>query len=205
VRWMQLKNTHACSICRGAVNLTEAYGCPLVRLSVVRHMRGLQWEGRREVVIPLDSGEVGKVVGSGPTADVRLPDPSLSRMHARVWFDAAENAFKLRDLGSSAGTYVRVAESLDLRPVVVDERRAAALSAEPADAEDRDPEDRDHGLPLGGLDGSGVPAARTVLKLGRTLLSIRAYRFGHADVADPDVSDDASSQEGEDDEDREKA
>ncbi len=58
---------------------------PFVVLQVVRHMRGLHWQGEREYVLSF-SDRPSVTIGSGPDCDLCLPDPSLSRTHSRIDF-----------------------------------------------------------------------------------------------------------------------
>ena len=53
--------------------------------------------------IPLESDKV-YTIGRGSSADIQLPDLSVSRAHARIVAD--EEGFAVEDLGSTNGTYV---------------------------------------------------------------------------------------------------
>jgi len=59
--------------------------------------------------VPIDRGRV--VVGRGKGADLVLPEPTISRTHAAVGFDAETGAFFVQDLDSTNGTYVNGAQT----------------------------------------------------------------------------------------------
>lgn len=98
------------------------------------------WFCHREVTraVALQDGDA-LVIGRGPPADVRIPDPRLSRRHARI--TRVGDAVFVEDLSSSSGTYVngeRIAARTRLRPhdvvqagtlVVVQTERAPAPGA----------------------------------------------------------------------------
>ncbi len=82
---------------------------PYLVMQVVRHMRGLRWDGDHEFIISFSSGTRAAqavTIGKGSDCDVILPDPSLSRVHARVAF--ANGVFTVEDMASQAGTYIRL-------------------------------------------------------------------------------------------------
>lgn len=84
-------------------------------------MRGLHWGGEREYILSF-KGRASQAVniGSGPECDLMLPDPSLSRQHARVSFNVADRRFTVEDMASSAGTYLMVAQGPPGTPLPVD-------------------------------------------------------------------------------------
>ena len=55
-------------------------------------------------VVPLDDDPL--VIGRGPEADLRIEDPGVSRIHARV-VRSDQGSFTLEDLGSTNGTFIR--------------------------------------------------------------------------------------------------
>jgi DNA repair exonuclease SbcCD ATPase subunit len=57
----------------------------------------------REVTVSSD-GEV--VVGRHPECAINITQPSVSRRHARFWFDADDGRFYIEDKGSSNGSFV---------------------------------------------------------------------------------------------------
>jgi len=104
-------------------------------LQVVRHMRGLHWTGEREYVVGFGSAPLGGaavaaasgggvqqwnpgyveniIIGSGQECHLALPDPSLSRRHSCLSYDGRD--FRIEDLYSSAGTYVRAVTPVPLQ------------------------------------------------------------------------------------------
>ena len=114
-KWIATKGSRLCSICKAKLPIECTVQAPYMVLQVVRHMRGLHWTGEREYIVSFAQKPGRSVsVGSGPECDLSLPDPSLSRCHARLMFD--ENRFGIEDLMSSAGTFVRVAGQLAMVP-----------------------------------------------------------------------------------------
>jgi hypothetical protein len=55
--------------------------------------------------INLQPGE-SKTIGRGTQADVRIDDPSLSRLHARLTRDVRDGSFRVEDLGSTNGVLI---------------------------------------------------------------------------------------------------
>jgi putative nucleotidyltransferase with HDIG domain len=55
--------------------------------------------------IDLQPGEA-KTIGRGTQADVRIDDPSLSRLHARVMRDVRDGSLRVEDLGSTNGVVI---------------------------------------------------------------------------------------------------
>ena len=55
--------------------------------------------------IDLSPGEA-KTIGRGTQADVRIEDPSLSRLHARVTRDVRDGTLRVEDLGSTNGVVI---------------------------------------------------------------------------------------------------
>jgi hypothetical protein len=55
--------------------------------------------------IDLQPGEA-KTIGRGTQADVRIDDPSLSRLHARVMRDIRDGSLRVEDLGSTNGVLI---------------------------------------------------------------------------------------------------
>jgi FHA domain len=53
-------------------------------------------------------------IGRGPEQDIRLNDISVSRQHARIYFDGI--SFTLRDDLSKFGTLVQIQDTLLIRP-----------------------------------------------------------------------------------------
>ena len=102
---MRLRHAPACA-CTAVV-----FDVPRLGQQVVRHMRGLSWSGEREYVVDFHSRETPVVtVGSGADCDLHLPDPSLSRCHARVAYND-DAGFVVEDFQSSAGTFLKLVES----------------------------------------------------------------------------------------------
>ena len=133
-KWIASKGSRQCSICRNKLPIEFAANPPYLVLQVVRHMRGLHWSGEREYVVGFGSAPLGGaalaaasgdsvqqwnpgyveniVIGSGHECHLALPDPSLSRRHACLSYDGVD--FKIEDLHSSAGTYVRAMQPIQL-------------------------------------------------------------------------------------------
>lgn len=128
-------------------------------------------------------------VGTGPSCDLVLPDPSLSRMHAQVSYTpaghASQGSFIVEDMGSQAGTYLKVQAGHPFRLPM--EHEAASLegtvSASTAAGGGSAAGSTGHGhlspsLPLG-LAGSSMPAELVGVarfKMGRTVLTIRVKK-----------------------------
>ena len=47
-RWIMTRQTRTCSICRGSLPLDMTVTSPFAVLTVVRHVRGLHWQGQKE-------------------------------------------------------------------------------------------------------------------------------------------------------------
>jgi hypothetical protein len=131
-RWIATKGSRLCSICKSKLPVDFTVDPPYVVLQVVRHMRGLHWNGEREYVVSFAPGTGHPdvvTVGSWHDCDLVLPDPSLSRNHARLHFhrgasgggggaasappsgassSSSPTYFAVEDLGSSAGTYLKL-------------------------------------------------------------------------------------------------
>jgi len=113
-RWVETRGNRNCSICKDKLPFDATVDPPYVVFQVIRHMRGLQWHGEREYVLSFAgraaerSGRARVVLGSHPACDIRLPDPSMSKQHAAITFDAAARSFHLNDLHSRAGTFLKV-------------------------------------------------------------------------------------------------
>jgi TonB family protein len=73
--------------------------------------------GQKEVVRPVQDSEC-VILGSGPTATVRLEDPAISALHAMVKVE--RGALTVVDLGSSLGTFV-AGEKIASRQLAVGE------------------------------------------------------------------------------------
>jgi len=58
--------------------------------------------------VPIDRDRV--VVGRGKGSDLVLPEPTISRAHAAVGYDADTQSFFVEDLESTNGTYVNGAQ-----------------------------------------------------------------------------------------------
>jgi hypothetical protein len=84
-KWIATKGSRLCSICKTRLPIDFTVAPPFLVLQVVRHMRGLHWQGEREYVISFSSA-TSVVIGSGNECDVTLPDPSLSKNHSRLEF-----------------------------------------------------------------------------------------------------------------------
>jgi hypothetical protein len=133
-KWIAIKGSRQCSICRSKLPIEFAARSPYLILQVVRHMRGLHWTGEREYVVGFGAAPLGGsvaaaaadsavqrwnpgyvenvIIGSGPECHLSLPDPSLSRRHSCLSYDGTH--FKVEDLHSSAGTYVRALSHVQL-------------------------------------------------------------------------------------------
>jgi pSer/pThr/pTyr-binding forkhead associated (FHA) protein len=90
----------------------------------------------REVAVPLAEG-LSAVIGRAAEADLTLPDPEVSRRHARL--DLVRGVVYLADLRSSNGTFLNGKalddESIELRPgddIDVGNTRITVLSMEPS-------------------------------------------------------------------------
>lgn len=46
------------------------------------------------------------IIGTSPTCDINLSDPTVSRQHARIIWDERNKLFQIEDLGSTNGTYL---------------------------------------------------------------------------------------------------
>lgn len=111
VKWISVKGTRVCSICKSKLPIDIAAEPPYIVLQVVRHMRGLHWTGDREYIIGFAARrDAAIVVGSDPECDLCLPDPSLSRKHARIAFQ--DGKFYVQDTNSSAGTFMKLSSPL---------------------------------------------------------------------------------------------
>lgn len=112
-QWIATRGSRLCSICKDKLPIDFTVDPPYVVLQVVRHMRGLHWSGEREYIISYSQRMSNVVtVGSGQDCDLNLPDPSLSRVHARIVH--ADNAFHVEDLSSSAGTFLKLVKPHEL-------------------------------------------------------------------------------------------
>lgn len=110
-QWISTKGSRLCSICKSKLPIDFIVEPPYIVMQVVRHMRGLSWSGEREYVVDFHSRETPVVtVGSGADCDLHLPDPSLSRCHARVAYND-DAGFVVEDFQSSAGTFLKLVES----------------------------------------------------------------------------------------------
>lgn len=117
-QWISTKGSRLCSICKSKLPIDFIVEPPYIVMQVVRHMRGLSWSGEREYVVDFHSRESPVVtVGSGADCDLHLPDPSLSRCHARVAYNA-EVGFVVEDFQSSAGTFLKLVSG---HPLPVDQ------------------------------------------------------------------------------------
>jgi len=108
-RWIETRGSRTCSICKSKLPVECTVEPPYLVMQVVRHMRGLRWDGDHEFIISFSSGTRAAqavTIGKGSDCDVILPDPSLSRVHARVAF--ANGVFTVEDMASQAGTYIRL-------------------------------------------------------------------------------------------------
>lgn len=106
-RWIATKGSRLCSICKSKLPIDFTVDAPYLVMQVVRHMRGLHWAGEREYIISFNQRTSNVVtVGSGTDCDLVLPDPSLSRCHARVVY--TNGCFNVEDLSSSAGTFLKL-------------------------------------------------------------------------------------------------
>ncbi len=106
-KWISTKGSRLCSICKFKLPIDCTVEAPFVVLQVVRHMRGLQWNGEREYVISFhDRANNYVTLGFGADNDLCLPDPSLSRTHSRIEYK--EGHFYVEDLTSSAGTFLKL-------------------------------------------------------------------------------------------------
>jgi hypothetical protein len=88
-RWIATRGSRLCSICKAKLPVDFTCDPPYVTLQVVRHMRGLHWAGEREYVANFAPGSGhsdGVTLGSWHDCALVLPDPSLSRLHARLHF-----------------------------------------------------------------------------------------------------------------------
>lgn len=113
-QWIATKGSRLCSICKSKLPIEFIVQPPYIVMQVVRHMRGLNWTGEREYVVDFHSRDTPVVtVGSGADCDLHLPDPSLSRCHARIAFDK-DIGFVVEDFQSSAGTFLRLSSSREL-------------------------------------------------------------------------------------------
>ena len=107
-QWIESKHSHECSICKASLPPGVTTPAPYIMLQVTRHMRGLDWTGPREFTLSFQGTERDMLIGSG-TADVRMPDPSMSRQHA--WLRFRDGHFELEDAGSSSGSYKLVRQT----------------------------------------------------------------------------------------------
>lgn len=136
-KWIAAKGSRLCSICKSKLPIEFTVDPPYLVLSVVRHMRGLHWNGEREYIISFKNRAMHSVtIGSGPDCDLSLPDPSLSRAHSRLTFHgpaptaataggttparspvhsgggsgsgSSAGHFVLEDMNSSAGTFIKL-------------------------------------------------------------------------------------------------
>ncbi|AHB50251.1 hypothetical protein W911_12205 [Hyphomicrobium nitrativorans NL23] len=102
----------------------------------------------------LDAGDRPRIVGRGPGVDIVVADDTVSKVHASLAYDRGTRRLRVRDLGSSNGTFVdgaRVSSAdasigAHLRLGTVD----YTLAFEPAEEEDAA-----GGWMLSGFDASG--------------------------------------------------
>ncbi|KAA0158200.1 hypothetical protein FNF27_02248 [Cafeteria roenbergensis] len=114
-RWVESKGSRSCSICKTKLPFSATVDAPYLVFQVIRHMRGLQWNGEREYILSFferaaTAGRARVVVGSHGSCGIRLPDPSMSKQHAEVSYDSEARTFFLSDLKSRAGTFIKVVE-----------------------------------------------------------------------------------------------
>jgi len=123
-RWIATKGSRLCSICKAKLPVDVTMDPPYIVLQVVRHMRGLHWSGEREYIISFTPATGHAVtVGTGVDCDVTLPDPSLSRRHARIAYAPPPvNAFTVEDCHSAAGTFIKL-----VRPYTIPDNGGAVF------------------------------------------------------------------------------
>ena len=83
-----------------AVQRPAGAGGPVPPGASIRVLRGF-YEG---LEIPVDRDWF--VIGRGRGADAVLAEPTISRAHAAIGYDAGEGGFYVQDLGSTNGTVV---------------------------------------------------------------------------------------------------
>ena len=88
---------HTLHVCTATWNET-----PMSKAKTVLEVRILSGARAGEQQLFFDAHELR--LGRHPTADVLLPDPIVSRQHARIEGDA-QNGFRIVDCGSTAGLY----------------------------------------------------------------------------------------------------
>lgn len=109
-QWIASKGCRTCSICKTRLPVDFTVEPPFLVLQVVRHMRGLHWTGEREYIISFGGRKNGTInIGSNSDCDLRLPDPSLNKLHCTLTH--RDGKFLLKDSESHAGTYVRLPTS----------------------------------------------------------------------------------------------
>lgn len=157
-RWVATKGSRFCSICKGRLPIDTAVNPPYLVLQVIRHMRGIPWTAEREYIVSFQGREPQSItVGCSTDCDLVIPDPSLSRIHARISYK--NSTFYLEDLGSSAGTYIKVPVNT---PITLSSDFSSSLLSSSS----------------GSLLGS-TKSLMTTFKMGRTMVTVKIKRKRH--------------------------
>lgn len=115
-QWISSKGCRTCSICKTKLPVDFTVEPPFLVMQVVRHMRGLHWTGEREYIISFSGRSNSTIkVGNNSDCDLRLPDPSLNRVHCTLTHE--QGNFLLQDSASQAGTYVRLPTDYHTLPI----------------------------------------------------------------------------------------
>uniref|UniRef100_A0A7S3LT62 FHA domain-containing protein n=1 Tax=Aplanochytrium stocchinoi TaxID=215587 RepID=A0A7S3LT62_9STRA len=141
--WIKKSGSGHCTICNGVLPSHFASSPPNMELKIVRHRRGHSWVGTRRFRLSF-SDTSRRLIGNSSRADVRLPDRSVSELHAVVKFDRKKKQFFLTDNHSKGGTFLQISEPIELLHV-----------------------------PTPSSSGSGSTTHLSEFKIGRTNLSIK--------------------------------
>ena len=104
-------------------------------------------------ILRLEQSDRPRVVGRGPGVDIAVPDDTISKVHASLAYDRAAGLVRVRDLGSSNGTFVDGERIASADAAIGARLRLGTvgytISSEPADQADAS------GWMLSGFDASG--------------------------------------------------
>ena len=130
--WISKSGSGHCSICNGVLPSHFASPPPNIELKIVRHRRGHSWVGTRR--FRLSFAESDRVyIGKDSSANVRLPDRSVSSFHACVQFKRDTKEFVVMDNHSLSGTFVQIANPLELRPISTSSPSSSSSSSGPTE------------------------------------------------------------------------
>lgn len=111
--WIKKSGSGHCTICNGVLPAHFASEPPNMELKIVRHRRGHSWVGTRRFRLSFSESS-RKFIGNSSRADVRLPDHSVSDLHAVIKYDRKKKEFYVMDHRSKGGTFLLITEPLEL-------------------------------------------------------------------------------------------